>query len=230
MQPVCVTLNLGRNSVTAALQGEYLIIRAADFLAAGGGLPPSNLPQHRRHLLRHSVSRRHPRPPGADPQQNPWWWQPAATLPRTTRRSTAAARSGTALPRSALPLDFGPCCSVQLCKGLTCTREGSCQFFRLLVLAFVSRALRPRLPLLVPGPQFLLTVPVLARGLCAPPLPTVRSPCCHTLLWSAEVVFPRLLFQTVCRAPSCPLKFSLRSSAPERCFAARLSALLFVPV
>ena len=174
MQPVCVTLNLGRNSVTAALQGEYLMPTSWQ---QGGGMPPSNLPQHRRHLLRHSVSRRHPRPLGADPQQNPWWWQPAATLPRTTRRSTAAARSGTALPRSALPLDlagacflrpwlalgrcfpsceacgalprawcFGPCCSVHLCRGLTCAREGSCQFFRLLVLAFVSRALRPRLP------------------------------------------------------------------------------------
>ena len=226
MQPVCVTLNLGRNSVTAALQGEYLIIRCGRLLGSRGGIASEQPPPT---PSAPAASQRQPPPPpapGADPQQNPWWWQPAATLPRTTRRSTAAARSGTALPRSALPLDFGPCCSVHLCKGLTCTREGSCQFFRLLVLAFVSRALRPRLPLLVPGPP----VPVLARGLCAPPLPTVRSPCCHTLLWSAEVVFPRLLFQTVCRAPSCPLKFSLRSSAPERCFAARLSALLFVPV
>ena len=42
MEPVSVTLNLGQSSFTAVLQGELLVLRATDFVAAGGVSHPLN--------------------------------------------------------------------------------------------------------------------------------------------------------------------------------------------
>ena len=121
MEPVSVTLNLGRCSFTAALQGEYIVLRATDFVAAGGGGGGSllsDLPQRSRRHPHNSVSRCHPHQlEGGSPQTTAaaLTAEEAQRRPRARLRSppTAAstvegAKSGTALPRSVPPPDFPP--------------------------------------------------------------------------------------------------------------------------
>ena len=69
MEPIFVTLNLGNCCVTATLHKDYLVLRATDFVAAGGAIVPE-------------------RPPPEEPEPTAQQRQPPPPPPR--RRAPAA--------------------------------------------------------------------------------------------------------------------------------------------